>query len=154
MEEALKGTFNDQSAMVQLLTQWKNIDTKNSDTTFAAGKVAVATFIETMFPFKNVPFNIAGSAIRYSPLGLFAGVCDLKKVKNGNLDARVALENISKGMTGTTVSLGGTLLAMLGMLTLGRDEDEDKPIEEKKDTTMYLKIPDKKTAICILRLIG
>lgn len=154
MEEALKGTFNDQSAMVQLLTQWKNIDTKNSDTTFAAGKVAVATFIETMFPFKNVPFNIAGSAIRYSPLGLFAGVCDLKKIKNGNLDARVALENISKGMTGTTVSLGGTLLAMLGMLTLGRDEDEDKPIEEKKDTTMYLKIPDKKTAICILRLIG
>lgn len=144
MEEALKGTFNDQSTMVQLLTQWKNIDTKNSDTTFAAGKVAVATFIETMFPFKNVPFNIAGSAIRYSPLGLFAGVCDLKKVKNGNLDARVALENISKGMTGTTVSLGGTLLAMLGMLTLGRDEDEDKPIEEKKDTTMYLKIPDKK----------
>ena len=144
MEEALKGTFNDQSTMVQLLTQWKNIDTKNSDTTFAAGKVAVATFIETMFPFKNVPFNIAGSAIRYSPLGLFAGVCDLKKVKNGNLDARVALENIAKGMTGTTVSLGGTLLAMLGMLTLGRDEDEDKPIEEKKDTTMYLKIPDKK----------
>ena len=144
MEEALKGTFNDQSTMVQLLTQWKNIDTKSSDTTFAAGKVAVATFIETMFPFKNVPFNIAGSAIRYSPLGLFAGVCDLKKVKNGNLDARVALENISKGMTGTTVSLGGTLLAMLGMLTLGRDEDEDKPIEEKKDTTMYLKIPDKK----------
>ena len=144
MEEALKGTFNDQSAMVQLLTQWKNIDTKNSDTTFAAGKVAVATIIETMFPFKNVPFNVAGSAIRYSPFGLFAGVCDLKKVKNGNLDARVALENISKGMTGTTVSLGGTLLAMLGMLTLGRDEDEDKPIEEKKDTTMYLKIPDKK----------
>ena len=74
MEEALKGTFNDQSTMVQLLTQWKNIDTKNSDTTFAAGKVAVATFIETMFPFKNVPFNIAGSAIRYSPLGLVAGV--------------------------------------------------------------------------------
>lgn len=144
MEEALKGTFNDQSAMVQLLTQWKNIDTKNSDTTFAAGKVAVATIIETMFPFKNVPFNVAGSAIRYSPLGILAGVIDLKKVKNGNLDARVALENISKGMTGTTVSLGGTLLAMLGMLTLGRDEDEDKPVEEKKDTTMYLKIPDKK----------
>lgn len=144
MEEALKGTFNDQSAMVQLLTQWKNIDTTNSDTTFAAGKVAVATIIETMFPFKNVPFNIAGSAIRYSPFGLLAGVFDLKKVKNGNLDARVALENISKGMTGTTVTIGGTLLAMLGMFTLGRDEDEDKPVEEKKDTTMYLKIPDKK----------
>lgn len=144
MEEALKGTFNDQSAMVQLLTQWKNIDTTNSDTTFAAGKVAVATIIETMFPFKNVPFNIAGSAIRYSPLGILAGVLDLKKVKNGNLDARVALENISKGMTGATVTIGGTLLAMLGMFTLGRDEDEDKPVEEKKDTTMYLKIPDKK----------
>lgn len=144
MEEALKGTFNDQSAMVQLLTQWKNIDTTNSDTTFAAGKVAVATIIETMFPFKNVPFNIAGSAIRYSPLGILAGVFDLKKVKNGNLDARVALENISKGMTGATVTIGGTLLAMLGMFTLGRDEDEDKPVEEKKDTTMYLKIPDKK----------
>ena len=144
MEEALKGTFNDQSAMVQLLTQWKNIDTTNSDTTFAAGKVAVATIIETMFPFKNVPFNIAGSAIRYSPLGILAGVYDLKKVKNGNLDARVALENISKGMTGATVTIGGTLLAMLGMFTLGRDEDEDKPVEEKKDTTMYLKIPDKK----------
>lgn len=144
MEEALKGTFNDKSSMVQLLTQWKNLDTKNSDTTFAAGKVAAAAFIETMFPFKNVPFNIAGSAVRYSPFGLVGGILDLKKVRNGNLDARVALENISKGMTGTTVSLGGTLLAMLGMLTLGRDEDEDKPIEEKKDTTMYLKIPDKK----------
>lgn len=144
MEEALKGTFNDKSSMVQLLTQWKNLDTKNSDTTFAAGKVAAAAFIETMFPFKNVPFNIAGSAVRYSPVGLLFGVYDLKKVRNGNLDARVALENISKGMTGTTVSLGGALLAMLGMLTLGRDEDEDKPIEEKKDTTMYLKIPDKK----------
>lgn len=144
MEEALKGTFNDQSAMVQLLTQWKNIDTKNSDTTFAAGKVAVATFIETMFPFKNVPLNIAGSAVRYSPVGLLFGVYDLKKVRDGNLDARVALENISKGMTGTTVTLGGTLLAMLGMLTLGRDSDEDKPIDEKEDTTMYLKIPDEK----------
>lgn len=144
MEEALKGTFNDKNAMVSLLTQWKNIDTQNSDTTFAAGKVAVATFVETMFPFKNVPFNIAGSAVRYSPFGLIGGVLDLKKVKNGNLDARVALENISKGMTGTTVSLGGTLLAMLGMLTLGRGSDEDKPIDEKEDTTMYLKIPDKK----------
>ena len=144
MEEALKGTFNDQSAMVQLLTQWKNIDTKNSDTTFAAGKVAVATIIETMFPFKNVPLNIAGSAVRYSPVGLLFGVYDLKKVRDGNLDARVALENISKGMTGTTVTLGGTLLAMLGMLTLGRDSDEDKPIDEKEDTTMYLKIPDEK----------
>lgn len=144
MEEALKGTFNDQSAMVQLLTQWKNIDTKNSDTTFAAGKVAVATIIETMFPFKNVPLNIAGSAVRYSPAGLLFGVYDLKKVRDGNLDARVALENISKGMTGTTVTLGGTLLAMLGMLTLGRDSDEDKPIDEKEDTTMYLKIPDEK----------
>ncbi len=147
MEEALKGTFNDQSAMVQLLTQWKNLDT--TDSAKAAAKVATATFIETMFPFKNVPFNIAGSAVRYSPVGLLFGICDLKKVKNGSLDARVALENIAKGMTGTTVSIGGALLAMMGMLTLGRDSDEDKPIEEKEDTTMYLKIPNENGDIYI-----
>ena len=69
---------------------------------------------------------------------------DYKLVREGTLDARTALENSAKGMTGTTVSLGAMLLSYLGLLTVGRDADEDKPIDEKEDTTMYLKIPDKK----------
>lgn len=143
LEEAMKGTFNNPNAIVPVITAYKNM--KRTDAVSRVAKAAVGAFIELNARFKNVPANIAATAARYSPAGLLVNLTkDYKLVREGSLDARTALENSAKGMTGTTVSLGAMLLSYLGLLTVGRDADEDKPIDEKEDTTMYLKIPDKK----------
>ena len=143
LEEAMKGTFNNPNAMVPVITAYKNM--KVTDGASRIAKAAVGAFIELNARFKNVPANVAATAFRYSPAGLLVNLtADYKLVREGSLDARTALENSAKGMTGTTVSLGAMLLSYLGLLTVGRDADEDKPIDEKEDTTMYLKIPDKK----------
>lgn len=143
LEEAMKGTFNNPNAMVPVITAYKNM--KVTDGVSRVAKAAVGAFIELNARFKNVPANVAATAARYSPAGLLVNLAvDYKLVREGSLDARTALENSAKGMTGTTVSLGAMLLSYLGLLTVGRDADEDKPIDEKEDTTMYLKIPDKK----------
>lgn len=143
LEEAMKGTFNNPNAIVPVITAYKNM--KVTDGASRVAKAAVGAFIELNARFKNVPANIAATAARYSPAGLLVNLTtDYKLVREGSLDARTALENSAKGMTGTTVSLGAMLLSYLGLLTVGRDADEDKPIDEKEDTTMYLKIPDKK----------
>lgn len=143
LEEAMKGTFNNPNAIVPVITAYKNM--KVTDGVSRVAKAAVGAFIELNARFKNVPANVAATAARYSPAGLLVNLAyDYKLVREGTLDARTALENSAKGMTGTTVSLGAMLLSYLGLLTVGRDADEDKPIDEKEDTTMYLKIPDKK----------
>lgn len=143
LEEAMKGTFNNPNAIVPVITAYKNM--KVTDGASRVAKAAVGAFIELNARFKNVPANVAATAFRYSPAGLLVNLtADYKLVREGSLDARTALENSAKGMTGTTVSLGAMLLSYLGLLTVGRDADEDKPIDEKEDTTMYLKIPDKK----------
>ena len=143
IEEAMKGTFNNPNAIVPVITAYKNM--KATDSAGKVRKAVVGAFIEINGRFKNVPANIVSTAFRYSPAGLASTlILDFPALKKGEIDARVALENAAKGVTGTTTSLGAMILAYLGFLTVGRDEDEDKPIDEKKDTTMYLKIPDKK----------
>ena len=143
IEEAMKGTFNNPNAIVPVITAYKNM--KATDSAGKVGKAVVGAFIEINGRFKNVPANVVSTAFRYSPAGLASTlILDFPALKKGEIDARVALENAAKGVTGTTTSLGAMILAYLGFLTVGRDEDEDKPIDEKKDTTMYLKIPDKK----------
>ena len=141
IEEAMKGTFNDKNPWTNVINAWRKMET--IDFHDRSSKAAVGTLIEIMLPFKNVPLNIAKAAIQYSPIGIVNGVVDLNRgAKNGTLEPRIALENIAKGATGTTVSIGGLMLAMMGFLTLGKGKDEDKPIAEKEDTTMYLKFPD------------
>lgn len=140
MEEALKGTYNNESSIANFINKWKSMPTN----TFSekAKKYAVGLLVETMAPFKKVPVNIAASAFNYSPLGLVFALSDLKSASKGDVDARSVLERCAKGMTGTTITIGGAILSMLGLLTIGRDSDEDKPDDEKKDNTMYLKIQD------------
>lgn len=141
IEEAMKGTFNDKNPWTNVINAWRKMET--IDFHDRSSKAVVGTLIEIMLPFKNVPLNIAKAAIQYSPIGIINGVVDLNRgAKNGTLEPRIALENIAKGATGTTVSIGGLMLAMMGFLTLGKGKDEDKPIAEKEDTTMYLKFPD------------
>ena len=141
MEEALKGTYNNESSIANFINKWKSMPTN----TFSekAKKYAVGLLVETMAPFKKVPVNIAASAFNYSPVGLVFALSDLKSASKGDVDARSVLERCAKGMTGTTITIGGAILSMLGLLTIGRDSDEDKPDDEKKDNTMYLKIQDK-----------
>lgn len=140
MEEALKGTYNNESSIANFINKWKSMPTN----TFSekAKKYAVGLLVETMAAFKKVPVNIAASAFNYSPAGLVFALSDLKSASKGDVDARSVLERCAKGMTGTTITIGGAILSMLGLLTIGRDSDEDKPDDEKKDNTMYLKIQD------------
>ncbi len=110
--EAQKATFRDFSA----LAQWLNQSSKNK---------AFGWIIEGLFPFKKTPVNILRRGIEYSPIGFITtvtkGTLDLKR---GDITANEFIDRISSGLTGTGIMALGLVLANLGVLRGGDDEDD------------------------------
>lgn len=111
-------------------------------------KVAKAAnvLVEGVLPFKRTPANILARATEYSPLGLMKGLSyDLAQVKNGNMEAWQAIDNISAGLTGTALLGLGAWLASLGLLTGGAsDDDKQKEIDKLTGRQDYaLNVGDK-----------
>ena len=85
--------------------------------------------VEGVLPFKRTPANILARAFEYSPAGLIKGLTnDLVQVKNGNMEAWQAIDNISAGLTGTGLLGLGTWLASMGLLSGAGGDDEDKAL--------------------------
>lgn len=88
-------------------------------------KVANA-LVEGILPFKRTPANILARATEYSPIGLIKGLTsDLIKVRNGKMEAWQAIDNISAGATGSMITALGALLASMGLITGGKEDDEN-----------------------------
>jgi hypothetical protein len=83
----------------------------------------VGLFIDAAMPFTKTPANIAVSGLQYSPIGLANGL--IKVLSNNN--PSMAIETLSKGLTGTGLMMAGSLLASLGLARGGYDK-EDEPI--------------------------
>ena len=87
--------------------------------------------ITSMMPFLKTPTNVASRMMQYSPIGLARaiiqyGLWDGKRNGGANFDQRKFVMNLGRGLTGTGVAIVGALLASLGAIQPGREDEEDK----------------------------
>ena len=82
--------------------------------------------IKATVPFKKTPINVAKAGVKYSPLGLIKNVTyDIYQVKKGNINASQFIDNLSQGLSGTTLTILGYALAKAGILTGANGDDKD-----------------------------
>lgn len=87
--------------------------------------------ITSIMPFLKTPTNVASRMMQYSPIGLARaiiqyGLWDGKRNVGANFDQRKFVMNLGRGLTGTGVAVVGALLASLGAIQPGREDEEDK----------------------------
>ena len=87
--------------------------------------------ITSIMPFLKTPTNVASRMMQYSPIGLARaiiqyGLWDGKRNGGANFDQRKFVMNLGRGLTGTGVAIVGALLASLGAIQPGREDEEDK----------------------------
>lgn len=143
-QEALKATFQDRNAVsdfVASLGRSQNVP------------APVRTIAEGVLPFRRTPANILVRGAEYSPLGLLKSLNpvkigkfegDLYKVKNGEMSASQAIDNIAAGATGTALFGLGALLLSMGLVTPGRSDDEKQAaLDDLAGKQAYaLQLPD------------
>ena len=114
LEQAQIATFRQYSWLANKINE---IENKNKATKVLVGAV---------MPFKKTPINVAKAGISYSPLGLIKTMTyDLVQLKNGNMEASQFIDNLSQGLTGTSLTLLGYALASAGFITGGSDDDKE-----------------------------
>jgi hypothetical protein len=118
-KEGDESTFRDDNALadkINKLRQGNRIQDK-------IGAVLVDGFI----PFVKTPANIVKRGVEYSPIGLGkAAFVDRYKLAKGNIDRNAYINNLAKGLTGTSIFALGALLSSLGVLSVGDDDEEDE----------------------------
>lgn len=113
IEDAKKATFQDASALADAIGR---IENKNKATKLVIGGLV---------PFKRTPINIVKRGFEYSPAGLIKGLtADLKKVRNGTMDATEAIDHIAQGLTGTAIAALGYFLASNDLLSASEPEND------------------------------
>ncbi|MBP3599614.1 MAG: hypothetical protein J6J30_00885, partial [Clostridia bacterium] len=119
VNEAKKATFNDESVIADCV---QNFGRKNLATNIA---------VEGVLPFKRTPINIVKRGIEYSSIGLVKtftkGVYDVSK---GKITPTEFIDGLASGFTGTGIMLVGMLLANLGLVSGGKDDDDESDFEK------------------------
>ncbi len=87
--------------------------------------------ITSMMPFLKTPTNVASRMMQYSPIGLARtiiqyGLWDGKHNGGASFDQRKFVMNLGRGLTGTGLAAVGGLLASLGAIRPGREDEEAK----------------------------
>lgn len=110
-QQALEATFQQRSDVARYLNE---LSKKNGFAHY---------IIEGNIPFRKTPINITTTAFNYSPVGLFAG---LARYLDGDRSA-AAIDQMAKGVAGSSFAALGGLLAHLGLITTGEaEEDKDR----------------------------
>ena len=137
IQEAMKATFNDSNTFSDAIA---SIGRKNTDNPWSK---ALNVAAEGILPFRRTPANIVVRFTEYSPVGLAKGVWDMAtKVKNGNLSAAAAIDQISAGMTGTMAMTLGYFLAngIAGVKLTGSGTEEDEKRQGHQDYALEFSI--------------
>jgi hypothetical protein len=122
IQEAMKATFNDANAFSDFVS---NLRYKGNN---PAGK-ALNALGEGILPFRRTPANVAVRMVENSPANIARSVWNMAtKVKNGDMSASTAIDQMAAGLTGTGAMMLGALLAsgFAGFRLLGSDVDEDE----------------------------
>lgn len=135
IEQAQEATFHQYSSLASLLNTLEN---KNKATRLLTGAI---------IPFKKTPINVAKTGIEYSPIGIVKSfTTDIAKLRNGDINVNQYIDNLSKGLTGTGITLAGYALAQAGILSIGGDDDDQKNQyyqEDRGNQAFSVKIGDK-----------
>ena len=108
--------------------------------------------ITSIMPFLKTPTNVASRMMQYSPIGLARaiiqyGLWDGKRNGGANFDQRKFVMNLGRGLTGTGVAIVGALLASLGAIQPGREDEGDKRLgvirkAQGRSYSTYFKLGD------------
>lgn len=132
VQEAMKNTYNNRNAMMELL-----IDIENRLRQRKRGRAAVA-IIEGVIPFKNTPANVIARGVEYSPVGLAKTVViDTLQLKKGELSLSDYIDNLASGLTGTGMFALGMWLRSIGAITGSIDNDDEGKFEKLKGEQEY-----------------
>lgn len=136
-QKAYEATFQEANDVATFLSQIEH-----------SSKV-VGVIIGALMPFKKTPLNILkqGTMV-YSPIGLARGIGNaMTKVRTGEMTQVEAIEQISRGLTGTGIAAVGALMMSLGMIALGGDDDKRKAAYDRQmgDQNYALKFSDGST---------
>ena len=113
-EQSQIATFRQVSFLAYKISELEN---KNTGWNIAVGSI---------LPFKKTPINIAKAGLNYSPLGFVKTFTyDASKVKNGKMEASEMVDHLAQNVTGTALTLVGYLLASMGFLSGGGDDDKE-----------------------------
>ena len=127
IKEAQKATYRDINFFSEFVTSMR-VKTKSEVFNKAANAV-----ISGVLPFRKTPANILVRAAEYSPLGLAKtiGYDGFYKLRKGEIAAAEFIDNLSEGLTGTALVGLGVLLAKMGLLTGGNDDDDKQSAFDK-----------------------
>ncbi len=132
VEQAEVATFRQYSKVASYIQKIENTNT--------ASKLAIGATI----PFKKTPINVAKTGVKYSPIGLIKNLSyDIVQLKNGNINASQFIDNLSQGLTGTSLTLMGYALAKAGFITGTEDDDKEGKYDSQLGNQGYaLKLGD------------
>lgn len=121
IKEAQEATFHDASNLARLINK------------FERSGNAAGFFVGGLMPFKQTPINVAKRMVEYSPASLIRGTVNL--IRANDAQAFIdGLNNLAKGLTGSSIMAIGYFLARAGILVAGGDPDE------KEKETSYRKL--------------
>jgi len=120
VDKAKYAAFHEDSKIANALSQFSN----NMKESGIAGK-ALHVGIEATLPFKKTPLNILKSGIDYSPIGLTKGaIHTISAIRTGKYTASEAIDEISKGLTGTAMMGLGFELGKMGIIQASDSSDD------------------------------
>ena len=124
IQQAAEYTYRDANA---LATELSRIERKMQTSKNKAVR-ATSILLEGFMPFKKTPLNIAKQGVMYSPIGIITGISKaIKSIKkDGDVAVQDAIDDMSKGISGTGIVMLGYFLASLGLISSGDEEDVKK----------------------------
>lgn len=137
VQEAMKATFNDSNAFSDFMATGLRYKGDNP-----IGK-AMNLAAEGVLPFRRTPANIAVRFTEYSPVGVAKGLWNAAtKVRNGEMTAATAIDQLSSGLTGSAVMALGFALAggLNGIKITGSGTDEDEKRQGHQDYALEFSV--------------
>ena len=128
VKEAKKATFQDASAIADVLNNIRVPKKYQGDKKFEFAVMVANGVVEGVLPFKRTPINIIKRGVEYSPIGLMKTIADgIYGVVKGDINVSEFCDGFAAGLTGTALCAVGWFLASAGW-AIGAfgDDDEDK----------------------------
>lgn len=130
-EEAMKATYKDNSWLVNSLRNFKS-GIANTGNNIKKGFGDVAS--QALIPYVQAPGNIGARIMDYSPVGAAKAINKIIDGSKGG-DTKLiqqGIEELSKGLSGTSLAVLGIALYKSGILTGAYSSDADQKAFEKQ----------------------
>lgn len=144
INQAQEATFHQASALASAINQ------------FSARTKAGKAVTDAVLPFVKTPINVGKAGIEYNPAGLvYNSVKGIHDLNTGKITVNQYIDNISKGLTGTGISLLGYALAEAGIVKAsGGDDDKEKYEKDRGSQAYSIKIGDNTYSLDWLAPVG